>query len=158
MRTLGLNLVIAVMWLLLSTTPSVTAFGIGFFIGFVLLAGFQTIFGSESYVRRSLAFVRFLGRFAFELLNANLKVACAVLFRSPESLHPDFLTYDVAELSRAEILLLSYCVSLTPGLTTVEISDDFKTITFHALDADRPHAIRAEIDRTLKRAILAFTR
>ena len=44
------------------------------------------------------------------------------------------------------------------GTTTVEISDDFKTLVFHALDAGNPPALRAAIDRTLKQPILSFTR
>jgi multicomponent Na+:H+ antiporter subunit E len=158
MRSLGINLAIAVMWLLLSATPSVAAFAIGFVAGFVLLALFRPVLDSGDYVRRSLAFLTFLVRFAGEFLVANAKVACVVLFRRRASLRPDFVRYDIADLSRGEILLLSYCVSLTPGTTTVEISDDFKRLTFHALDADRPDELRAQIDRTLKQTILAFTR
>jgi multicomponent Na+:H+ antiporter subunit E len=146
------------MWLLLSTAPSVGAFFIGFAIGFVLLAAFGPVLGSSSYARRGVALVRFLLRFLVEFVVANLKVAWTVLFRSRQSLHPDFVAYDISDLTRAEILLLSYCVSLTPGTTTVDISDDFKTLTFHALDAEDPPVLRAAIDRALKQGILSFTR
>lgn len=158
MKSLGLNLVIAVIWLLLSSEPSAGAFAVGFIAGFALLAAFSTVLGSAGYMRRSVAFVRFLIRFTGEFLIANTKVAGTVLFRSRASLRPDFIRYDIGELTRTEILLLSYCVSLTPGTTTVEISDDFKTLVFHALDAGRPDAIRRSIDRTLKQPILSFTR
>jgi multicomponent Na+:H+ antiporter subunit E len=158
MRSLGLNLVIAVMWLLLSSEPSAAVFALGFLLGFTLLAAFRSVAGSEAYVRRTLAFGRFLARFILEFVTANVKVAGAVLFRSRDSLHPDFVTYDISDLTRPEILLLSYCVSLTPGTTTVEISADFKTLVFHALDADDPDALRTAIDRKLKRSILSFTR
>lgn len=158
MKSFASNLAIAIMWLLLGTDPSVSSFALGFALGFGLLAGFRTIVGSENYVRRVVALVRFLARFTVEFLRANAKVAWAVLFRSRRSFRPDFVLYDTSDLTRAEILLLSYCVSLTPGTTTVEISSDFKTVTLHALDADRPDALRSEIDRTLKRGILAFTR
>ncbi len=158
MKSLAVNLAIAVMWLLLSAEPSVSSFALGFGYGFLLLAVFRSIVGSESYVRRVLAFLRFLVRFAVEFLRANAKVAWAVLVRSRNSFRPDFVRYDTSDLTRAEILLLSYCVSLTPGTTTVDISDDFKTLTLHALDADRPDALRSEIDHSLKHGILAFTR
>lgn len=158
MRSLGLNLFIAVMWLFLSSEPSLAGFVVGFLIGFVLLAAFKPVAGSHDYIRRSVAFIRFLGRFACEFLVANAKVAWAVLARSRRSFHPDFLSYDVTGLTRPEILLLSYCVSLTPGTTTVEISEDFSSLTLHALDADRPDEVRAAIDHRLKGPILAFTR
>lgn len=157
MKSLGLNLVIAVMWLLLGEA-SPASFAIGLLLGFALIAAFRRVLGSEDYVRRCLAFVRFVIVFVGEFVRANATVAWAVLFRSRNSMHPDFVSYDVAGLSRAEILLLSYCISLTPGTTTVDISEDFSTLVFHALDADDADAIRAEIDRTLKRGILSFTR
>jgi multicomponent Na+:H+ antiporter subunit E len=57
-----------------------------------------------------------------------------------------------------EILLLSHCVSLTPGTCTVDISHDFTRLYLHVLDCPDPAAVRAGIDKTLKRGILAFTR
>jgi multicomponent Na+:H+ antiporter subunit E len=158
MIALGLNLTIAVMWLLLNQTPTAVGFVVGYGIGFALVAAFRSLISGENYVRRSIAFVLFLLVFTREFLVANIKVAGAVLFRSRETLHPNFITYDVTGLTRPEILLLSYCISLTPGTTTVDVTPDFNTLVLHALDADQPDQARAEIDRTLKRSILAFTR
>jgi len=158
MNTLLLNLAIALVWLLLSQEPSTATFAIGFLIGYGFVAAFRAVLGSESYVRASLAFGWFVLVFAREFLVANVKVAWVVLFRRRAALHPNFITYEVTGLTPFEILLLSYCISLTPGTTTVRVSDDFRTLILHALDADDPDAIRAGIDRTLKRGILAFTR
>lgn len=158
MRAFGLNLLIALIWLLLSPQPSPTTFAVGFALGFAFLVAFRGLVGGEAYVRRCWAFLRFLGLFTWAFLVANLKVAAAVLFRSRESLHPNFLTYDVTGLRRHEILLLSYCITLTPGTTTVDIAPDFRTLVIHALDADAPEQIRADLDRHLKPALLAFTR
>jgi multicomponent Na+:H+ antiporter subunit E len=158
MIALGLNLTIAVIWLLLSQAPTAGGFAVGYAIGFALVAAFRGVIGGETYIRRSLAFVTFLIVFTREFLVANIKVAGTVLFRSREALHPNFITYDVTGLTRPEILLLSYCISLTPGTTTVDVTPDFNTLVLHALDADQPDQARAEIDRTLKRSILAFTR
>lgn len=158
MIAFGLNLLIAVMWLLLSQAPSAAGFGIGFGVGFAFVAAFRSVIGGEAYVRRCVAFVRFLLVFTREFLVANVKVAGVVLFRSRESLHPNFITFDVAGLTPAEILLLSYCITLTPGTTTVEVAADFQTLVVHSLDAEQPDQIRAELDRTLKQSILAFTR
>lgn len=158
MKSFGLNLLIATMWLLLSCAPSPTVFALGFGLGFALVAAFRPVLGNDSYVRRCVALGRFLLLFTCEFLVANAKVAWAVLFRSRESLHPNFIVYDTRGLRPAEILLLSYCVSLTPGTTTVDIAPDFSSLVLHALDADDPAAIRREIDHKLRRSILAFTR
>lgn len=158
MRSFALNLLIAVIWLLLSREPDAFVFAIGFFMGFVLLGLFHRVIGSGDYVRRVLAFFRFLLIFTREFIVANATVAWTVLFASRESLHPNFVTYDTSKLTPGEILLLSYCITLTPGTCTIEVTPDFSTLIFHALDADDPDAIRDSIDRRLRNAILAFTR
>lgn len=158
MKSFILNLLIAVIWLLLSAEPSVASFIVGFLLGFALLAVFHPVLGSGEYARRVFAAGRFLLVFAWEFLVANASVVWAVLLRPKASLHPNFITYDVAGLRPFEILLLSYCISLTPGSTTVQVTDDFQTLVLHTLDADNPPAIRARLDRVLKRGILSFTR
>lgn len=158
MKSLALNVLIAVIWLLLSAEPSVTAFAAGGLVGFVLLAGFHRVLGSGDYVRRVVALGRFALVFTWEFLVANANVVWTVLFRAPESLHPNFITYDVAGLKPFEILLLTYCISLTPGSTTVKVTDDFRTLVLHTLDVDNADAIRARLDRVLKHGILSFTR
>lgn len=158
MKSLLLNLLIAVVWLLLSAEPSVAAFALGGLMGFALLAVFYRVLGSGDYVRRVFALGRFALVFTREFLVANATVVWTVLFRSKESLHPNFLSYDVTGLKPIEILLLSYCISLTPGSTTVKVTDDFQTLVLHTLNVDDADAIRARLDRVLKHGILSFTR
>lgn len=158
MRMFIVNLVLAALWLLLSPEPSLPGFFIGFATGFTVITLFRSALGADDYVRRSIALVRFLVIFTREFVFANLNVARVVLFTPREALHPNFLTYDVSGLSRAEIVVLSYCITLTPGTTTVQIADDFQTVVLHALDAENPELIRQSIDRTLRCPLLRFTR
>ena len=158
MKSLALNLAIASIWLLLSESPTPWAFAAGFLLGFVLIAMFRHVLGSETYVRRSLGLIRFFGVFLYEFLVANLKVAFAILFRSRESLYPRLVRYETRGLEPLEILILSYCVTLTPGTTVVQISDDFQFLILHALDARDPNRLRQSVDQSLKEAILRFMR
>jgi multicomponent Na+:H+ antiporter subunit E len=158
MRLFALNLLLAVIWLLLSPVPTAAIFAGGFLLGFALIAIFHDVLGSGSYVRRLVALGRFALVFLWEFLVANGSVVRTVWFRSPASLHPNFINYDVTGLKPFEILLLSYCISLTPGSTTVEVSDEFSTLVLHALDTEDPVALRARLDRVLKHGILRFTR
>jgi multicomponent Na+:H+ antiporter subunit E len=159
MKALALNLVIAVIWLLLSSRRSMADFFIGFGMGFAMLTAFNAVLpGAADYPRRCLALLRFGLIFAREFVSANLSVARIVLFERKEALHPNFIRYDVRDLRPGEILLLSYCITLTPGTTAVHVSDDFQTLVIHALDADAPEAIRRQIDERLKTPILRFTR
>lgn len=158
MRSLMLNLLVAVIWLLLQAQPSLLAFATGFALGFGLLALFHPVLDSRDYVRRMLAAGGFIGVFGREFIRSCVQLIQLTLFRRREELQPDFIIYDVKGMSRVEILLLSQCVSLTPGTNTVDISHDFTRLYLHVLDCPDPAAIRAAIDRTLRRGILAFTR
>ena len=104
---------------------------------------------------RALAFIII---FARELILSNISIAYAVLLRPRSSFRPNFITYDVTGLSKMEILLLSHCITLTPGTTTVDILDDMNTIILHVFDAAEPDAVRAKLDRKLKRPMLEFMR
>lgn len=158
MRSLLLNLLLSVIWLLLQTEPSLTGFATGFALGFGLLALFRPVLDSGNYVRRMLAGAAFTGVFLREFVMACAQLIRLTLLTSAGRLRPDFIIYDVSGLTRVEILLLSHCVSLTPGTNTVDISRDFTRIYLHVLDCPDPAAVRASIDGTIRRGILAFTR
>jgi multicomponent Na+:H+ antiporter subunit E len=158
MRSLVLNVMVAVIWLLLQTSPTLLDFAIGSSLGFLLLFLVRTVLNSGDYVRRVIAANVFVGIFAWEFLRACGQLIRFTLFVPTARLRPDFIIYDVSDLNRMEILLLSHCVSLTPGTCTVDISHDFTRLYLHVLDCPDPAAVRAGIDKTLKRGILAFTR
>lgn len=158
MRSLVLNLLVAVIWLLLQAQPSLAGFIVGFVLGFGLLALFQPVLDSRHYVRRVLGGVAFLGVFGREFLRSCVDLIRTILFRRPADLNPCFVIYDVAGLTRLEVLLLSHCISLTPGTNTVDIAHDFTRLYLHVLDSRDPAQVRAEIDRTLRLGLLAFTR
>ncbi len=159
MNALALNLVMAAIWLLLSQTPSTAVFVIGYLVGYGLIALFRSLVpGGPAYIRRSAALLRFAGSFVWQFLVANFNVAAVVLLRPRDRLAPNFLTYDTSGLTPGEILLLCYCITLTPGTVSIRVSDDQKSLVIHALDAADPAAIRDSILRDLQKPIQAFTR
>jgi multisubunit Na+/H+ antiporter MnhE subunit len=158
MKALAFNLVLATLWLLLSPGRTTADFFIGFALGFAGLSLFSAVLDTGDYPRRALALVRFVAGFLREFVLANLNVAAQVLFRANRTLRPDFVHYDVAGLTPGEILVLGYCITLTPGTTMVRISDDFRILTIHALDAGDPAALCRDIDTKLKEPLLRLTR
>lgn len=154
-----LNMLMAVMWLLLSSEPGVPSFILGFLAGYAFLAAFRRLLpGGADYVRRANALARFALYFLWQFLVANFMVAFAVLFRARAKMHPGFVDLDVSALRPPEILLLTYCITLTPGTVSIRISDDYHVLTVHALDAADAAAIQHDIHRQLIQPILAFTR
>lgn len=159
MTAFTLNMVMATLWLLLSSTPGVPSFLIGFMTGYVIIAGFRGLIPDGAvYIRRTRALGRFALYFLWQFLVANFSVAAAVLFRPRARLHPEFVEVDVSALRPPEILLLTYCITLTPGTVSIRLSDDYRLLTVHALDASDPEAIRRDLQRQLVEPILAFTR
>lgn len=158
MKLFLFNLGLALLWMFLSGRATLGSLGAGFALGFALLALLRPVFPGSRYVPRVWAAGRFAVLFLSEMFRANLLVARAVVLGRKEDLWPNFVSYDVTGLSRAEILLLSHCITLTPGTTVLEVSEDFTTLIMHVFDARDPDAVRAAIDRRLKAPMLAFTR
>lgn len=158
MRCFTLNLFIAVLWLLFSPQPGVATFFIGFVLGTALIALFQAVLPRERYLSRVLGALRFVAVFLREFVLANIDLFRTVLFLPREKLHPNLITVDVRGLTKPEILLLTHCISLTPGSVSVHIEDDFNTILVHALNGRDPDAVRRQINDTFRRAILGFSR
>ena len=157
MRALALNFLIANIWMMLNEASLFTVVT-GFLLGFGMLTIFPGVWGSREYVRRSLAGAKFIGVFGREFFLSCWQLFKISLSPSMNNLYPRVITYDVAGLSKLEILLLSHCISLTPGTTTIDVAANFEYLTLHVLDAPDPAAVRKGIDETLKRGILAFTR
>ena len=157
MKSLVMNVLVAVIWLFLMR-GGLVSFIIGMITGFIFLSVFRQVLGSADYTRRVMAFFRFIWVFAREFVLSNITIAKSVVMTPLESIHPNFITYDVEGMRPWEIFLLSQCITLTPGTTTVDLVDEGKTLIVHAFDADAPDEIRESIDQTLKQAILDFSR
>jgi len=111
-----------------------------------------------SLVRRTANFAWFVVRFARALVISNVEMARVVLFRPVRELSPDFIEYPIAGLSRMEIVLLSHCITLTPGTTSVEVSEDHRTLVVHALEGADPATVCRTIKEDLEAPLLAWTR
>jgi multicomponent Na+:H+ antiporter subunit E len=158
MRSLAINLVVAVCWLLLQGEATLFSVTVGLMLGFGMLAVFRDVIGSGDYVRRVSAAATFFLLFAREFLLACWQLFRASVWLPRDRLKPQIIYYNTGGLTAVEALLLSQCISLTPGTTTVDMTPDFRCFTLHVLECHNPDAVRDSIDRSLKRGILAFTR
>ncbi|EIQ00241.1 multisubunit Na+/H+ antiporter, MnhE subunit [Opitutaceae bacterium TAV1] len=158
MKCLVLNLLIASVWLLLQESPSFPGFTLGFLIGFGLIWLFRSVLDSCDYTRRVTAAAAFFWIFQIQFLSACLQLIHIVLFTPARKLRPRIITYDITGLTRTEALVLTHCIALTPGSSAVTFADDMNTLVLHILDTADPDAVRAQIDNTLRRGLLAITR
>lgn len=92
------------------------------------------------------------GVFIKELVMSSVAVARQVIGDS-SALKPAILAVPVGLRSRAGITTLANCVSLTPGTTSLHVSEDLSTLYVHVLDAPDPDAVVQSIKDTFETRI-----
>lgn len=108
---------------------------------------------------RPLAALRLAGRFAVDLVTANIVVAWQVL-RAATGLGPPLrqgvVGYPMRTRSDRLVATVANMISLTPGTLTVEIDRDNAVIFVHSLDLNSCEALRAEVRALETRVIRAL--
>lgn len=146
MSYFALNLLLAVMWMLLTGSFSLFGLGVGLLVGFGAISAGRSVIGSRRYVRAVLGTGRLLLGFVRELVTANFQLARDILRPTPP-FAPGFLSFDVRHLSRSKTVAFSNLVSLTPGTVSVDLDDEGFTLYVHTLYAHDPDATRAGLQR-----------
>lgn len=103
-------------------------------------------------------FFLFLLYFIRALVLANIDLAKVVLSKRRKEIVPGFIDYPVDHLSKLEILVLTHCITLTPGSATIDIADDFSSVIVHVLDTRSLDALMKSIRDDLEAPILRWTR
>lgn len=153
MRTLLLNVLLAIAWMFLVGRAQPRDFIVGYLIGFVVILAVNRVTPDREYARGIAIVTGFILRFLRELVIANVQVAIEVLRPRPR-IQPGFIKLPLDVESDAEITLLASVISLTPGTLSVDISDDRKTLYVHAMWASDPDRVRALIKSAFERRIL----
>ena len=90
--------------------------------------------------------------FINELIRSSIAVARQVLGDSSQ-LKPAILAVPLDLRSRAGVTALANCVSLTPGTTSLHVSEDLSTLYVHVLDAPQSDAVVDSIKNTFETRI-----
>ncbi|MCF3932803.1 Na+/H+ antiporter subunit E [Acuticoccus sp. M5D2P5] len=90
--------------------------------------------------------------FLRELVMSSVTVAKTVLSRDPNP-SSAIIAVPLEITTDAGITTLANCVTLTPGTTSLHVSDDRRTLFVHVLDADSEEAVIAEIKEKFERRI-----
>jgi multicomponent Na+:H+ antiporter subunit E len=152
-----LHLFIALVWFFLSGNQTVANFLVAFLCTFALMALFRKAIDCEGYIRRTVAFYRFIVHFILDIIASNLRIMRVAISREAGRRHGRFIEYDVAGLTDLEVLLISQCIGLSPGTMVAERVGG-ERLVIHTFATGEPHEVRASLDRTLKSGILGFTR
>lgn len=105
-----------------------------------------------SFPRRLWMLVVLAAIFFRELLASSISVARAAFARSP-TLSPAIIAVPVELRSDFAIATLANLVSLTPGTTSLHVSEDRSTLYVHCLDAPSVEQVISDIKTTFERRI-----
>lgn len=102
--------------------------------------------------RRLLAFAQLLVTFVVELVKSAVRVAGAVLSPRP-ALDPAVVAVPIALKTDLGIATLANLVTLTPGTTSLHVSESRDTLYVHVLDSPSAEAVAKDIKDTFETLI-----
>ncbi len=152
------NILISMIWALLTGNVSISNLTTGFVLGYVALTLLYPATGKKlSYFQKSMQFVRFALFFTKELLVSSYRVAVDVVKPLP-LMRPGVVGIPLDAETDLEITLLANLISLTPGTLSLDVSPDRKTLYIHAMYVVNPDDLRKEIKDGMERRLLELLR
>ncbi len=150
------NLLLALVWLVITGGFSLANLIFGFLLGAASLYLIREQVGARGYFRSGRRIASLILFLIYDLAVSAWRVAVVVM-RPKLDLKPGVFLYRHKMRSEFEIALLSNLVGLTPGTLVFDISDDERTLFVHALDCSDPDARRREIAEGFERRILELS-
>ena len=146
-----LNLFLAVAWAALTGQITLAGIAIGFAIGFLALWVVSPLYAERGgYFVKVWRWIRLVVLFHRELVRSSLSVAWDVLTPRHRA-RPGIVAVPLRAKGEAEVLLVTNLISLTPGTLCLDVTEDCNTLYVHAMFADDPARIRADIEGGMER-------
>jgi len=152
------NILLSLLWALLTGEVSISSLATGFLLGYVALVVLYPTTGKKSsYFQKTIQFVRFALFFTKELIVSSYRVAIDVVKPLP-LMRPGVIGIPLDAETDLEITMLANIISLTPGTLSLDVSPDRKTLYIHAMYVINPDDLRREIKDGLERRLLELLR
>lgn len=148
------NILLAGAWAALTANFTLPGLTFGFVLGYGALWFTQPLFGSQPdpYFRRVWRALRLLVYFHYDLVKSSIDVAWDVLTPRHRSA-PALFEMPLDVKSDVEILLVTNLISLTPGTLSVDVSEDRSRLLVHAMFAEDPDALVAQLKNGMERMV-----
>jgi multicomponent Na+:H+ antiporter subunit E len=152
------NILISMLWALLTGEVSVGSLTTGFVLGYFALTLLYPSTGKKnSYFKKSMLGIRFALFFTKELIVSSWRVAVDVVKPLP-LMRPGVIGIPLDAETDLEITMLANLISLTPGTLSLDVSKDRKTLYIHAMYVINPDDLRTEIKDGIERRLLELLR
>lgn len=152
MRSLMLNVILALVWAALLgqfTTGNLIA---GFVLGYLALWAMQDVLGASTYFIKVRQIITLVLVFLWALIQSNVRVAFSVL--APfDKMSPAIVAIPLDIESDAEITLLANMITLTPGTLSIDVSNNRKVLYVHGMHVYNLEAFKREIKEGFERRV-----
>ena len=153
MRLSLFNLVLALIWVMVTGSFTLVNLVFGYVLGAFVLYLIREEVGTVGYLGRGARIASLFLLFVYELLMSAWRMVKIVL--SPKlDLKPGIFAYELKVTTDFQITLLANMITLTPGTLSVDVSEDRSTLYVHAIDCSDPEAARADIANGFETKIL----
>lgn len=135
MRQIGLNVMIAFLWVLFQDEDAfqLTTFVTGYIIGIVVIYIVHKFFDQEFYPKKVWVSIKFLAVYLYQLLTATISITNYVLFKTNQ-MDPGLVTYETQLDKDWEITFLTILIIITPGSTVIRVNREPSIFLIHAID------------------------
>ncbi len=152
-----MNLLLSFIWVALTGEMYYGNFLFGFLAGFFVLSILSRNDDDKRYFTRIPKIIYFIIYFIYEIILANFHVAYDVV--TPKYFFtPGIIKYKMEAKSDIEINLLSTVISLTPGTTVLDISDDNTTLFIHVMYLKTAEAFEDDLRNGFEKKLLEILR
>lgn len=148
-----LSSLLLVLWLLLVNSVSPGQLLLGLVLAWMIPMITSRFWDAQARVRRPMVLVRLAGAVLKDILVANIAVA-ALVVGPARRIRPGFVVMPVRLRGDTGLSLLANTVTLTPGTLSAFLSADRTELVIHALQADDPDAIIANIRERYEQPLL----
>jgi multicomponent Na+:H+ antiporter subunit E len=158
MKTLILNIFLAVIWLALTMKFTFINIFFGFAAGYFVLMTLSRSKNEKKYFTRLPKALAYLALFSREVIKGSLKIGADII-TPRHNMHPAILAVPLDARTDIEITLLANSITLTPGTTSLAVSHDRKTLYVYNVYADKDiNKSIAEIKNGLEKKLLEVLR
>lgn len=109
----------------------------------------------ERAVVRPLALASLLAWFTWKLVEANLRVALAVVLPSSSQMRTAVVRVDLPGCTPGIVTLVANGVSLTPGTLTIEVDEAGPSLLVHVMQFESEEALRRDVLDLERRTVAA---
>lgn len=147
----ALHLLLMLTWVVLTDHISFSNLFAGYVVGAVILWFFgRNMMTGRFYLSRVVAAVKLIAVLVWEQIKSTFHVASLVL--SPKlNIRPGIVTIPVEVTSDIEITALINMITLTPGTTPLDISEDRKRLYVHVINLTDPDLSSSNLLATKRR-------